>query len=291
MLRHDLMCFVRNRFATALLTLSLAALSLTALGLAATATSAAGLATNPLQALSTAPEPALSKAGLPVATLAKWEEAPADDCPMTPPFTEAPVPRNRYVGHTGETAYATWDQPPEGAWTYGAARATSVAVAAEGPSGSGRYWYVTVRLRPSSASASGSAAGVPSDTTTSGGLRFMTSTRGWRLLPKGGVDRLAPLSWVDDVDEDGNDEVVVWSSFTARMDTPVRPPSGLIAWVYDVTSDDRLVLNRPATQAMAGTLAAAYRTGDEETRGPQGQEREAVAAGLDALAGGHCTGW
>jgi hypothetical protein len=125
-------------------------------------------------------------------------------------------------------------------------------VHADGPGGSGRYWQIAVGHGPQGATA------------PTKGFCFETSTLGWRTLQKF-EDK--PIPWAEDVDGDGDPELIVWSSFFAGSDEETSPhPSGLMAWVYRVSPEGFFELELDLTFRFASRIIKAYRTpvGDDE---------------------------
>ena len=120
--------------------------------------------------------------------------------------------------------------------TAGVARgARSVAVVAVGPGGSGHFWSVGIAV-------------------SGGWFACMTaSTVAWRYLGLVG-DRLSPLHWLDDVDGDGAQEVVLWERLPwggAEAD------NGLIPIVY-VLDGDALVRRDDLAMPLRHRVATAY---------------------------------
>ncbi len=83
----------------------------------------------------------------------------------------------------------------------------------------------------------------------------MTSTLGWRTLQ---AFRQSPLQWIDDVDADGNAELIIWDSFPI-FENPSMASFGLMAWVYRPVSPELLLIDWALSRRMARELAQAYR--------------------------------
>jgi hypothetical protein len=113
-----------------------------------------------------------------------------------------------------------------------------------GPSGSGRYWEVGVSFE-----SQGHIAG----------FCLMTSTEGWRRVG-GNVDlgrRLGWLiRWVQDVDGDGGDELVVPSSFA--VSGPGDPMDEAITVVVYDRQERGFVVDENSTRMLRAKIADAY---------------------------------
>ena len=109
----------------------------------------------------------------------------------------------------------------------------------------------------------------------------MTSTPGWRTL-----DQYKPLTWLDDIDKDGQAEVVIWDSFPLRAGASLSD-YGLVAWVYQTTGDS-FALNLDMTRRVAKEIAAAYRLPLQHMSAELGRQRRAAAEALGQFADGRC---
>ncbi len=134
-----------------------------------------------------------------------------------------------------------------------------------GPSGSGRYWDVAVSTGPQAR-----------------GFCFQTSTVGWRMV--GGDPVLAKrmlklIRWVQDVDGDGHDELVVRDSFPLSTDASLAS-YGITAFAYDLLGD-QFVLDAASTGSLQREIAAAYEQAvGRERRDSSSQGRRRRAAQL-----------
>lgn len=154
-------------------------------------------------------------------------------------------------------------------WTRGSAGALDLLVYTDGPHGSGRYWTVLV------------AVVQRGHVEPTGGARVETTTAGWRTLLNYAD---SPLPWLKDFDRDGKVELTIWSSFPL----PGQESSaefGLVAWVYRLTTPDRLVIDWDLSAQVAGDLAKAYR---KPVKGGSERLRALSAAALEAFAAGRC---
>jgi hypothetical protein len=142
-------------------------------------------------------------------------------------------------------------------------------VYAAGPAGSGRYWNVTIGIAKRQQSK------------PSRGICLVTSTAGWRTLQQ---FKKSPLSWLDDLDDDGKAEVIIWSSFPLREEASMAE-YGLMAWVYRAHSENSLVIDRDLSRKMAGEIAKAYRS---KTR-YAGPLRAEAAEALERFVDGRCS--
>lgn len=146
----------------------------------------------------------------------------------------------------------------------GKTAAAAFRVTYAGPSGSGRFWTVAV-------------------STGAEDVRrccFDTTTVGWRMVAGDSV-LARPLStlirWVQDVDGDGDDELVVRASFPLHSEASLAS-YGLTVFAYDLLSD-RFVLDAPSTRTLQQQIAEAYeRAALRQRRGSSDRERRMQAA-------------
>lgn len=61
-----------------------------------------------------------------------------------------------------------------------------------------------------------------------------TSTAGWRTLRQ---YRRISLLWLEDLDQDGEAELIIWDSFPLKENASMAE-YGLVAWVYRLASKD-----------------------------------------------------
>ncbi len=169
-------------------------------------------------------------------------------CPMEPAHIVIQLPESGMTWLDGEEFSGACETVPKEAWSGMSRGSQRMVVYADGPTGSGRFWRVTV--------------GVAAEGETPfRGFCLTTSTVGWRTLQR--YDRV-PLPWIEDLDNNGEPEVLIWTSFPLSED-PSMAEFGLFVWVYDTGSDGALTINWDLTRNMATEIAAAYRgsLGDE----------------------------
>ncbi|TNF91934.1 MAG: hypothetical protein EP297_14420 [Gammaproteobacteria bacterium] len=147
-----------------------------------------------------------------------------------------------------------------------------VSVFTDGPSGSGRYWTITVGL-----SSGGNKA-------MNRGFCLRTSTTGWRTLQK--YER-TPLPWLEDLDEDGQPELIIWDSFPLS-DRPILSDYALVAWVYRLTDDRTFTLDRGLIRMLAAELSAAYQQQIPQASKALLSHRQKASQLLDSLASQEC---
>jgi len=138
--------------------------------------------------------------------------------------------------------------------------------------GNGQTWDIAVAVKSPE-------AGVPMQ-----GVCLNAETRGWKTLRE---FEGAALPWLEDVDKNGQTEVILWRSFPATDKAP-RPDGsdeGLMGWVYFVDNDD-LVLDDGASKLLAARLVKAYRkpVSDAKLR----KTREEAARRLERFVRGSC---
>jgi hypothetical protein len=186
--------------------------------------------------------------------VAQADESPAAEartiqlprCSMQPNYLKVHLPARgwAYADEPNGTGICEGFIPPR---TRGASQ--NLVVSTSGPYGSARYWDVTVAV-PSTA-----VGGGQEDIQPLRGVCLTTSTVGWRTLQRFGD---GPLPWLDDVDGDGRQEFILWSSF-ALHDAASLAEFGLMAWVYKLAGDS-LAIDMALSRTMAKRIAAAYKT-------------------------------
>jgi len=121
----------------------------------------------------------------------------------------------------------------------------TVSFQADGPNGSGRYWNITYGWSASQ------------DTLPVRGFCINTTTLGWRTL-QAFEDRALP--WVEDVNQDGRLEILLWDIFNSDTLTGASESMpGLITWVYEIRNENTVVYSKSLTQLFAKRIAKAYR--------------------------------
>jgi hypothetical protein len=108
---------------------------------------------------------------------------------------------------------------------------------------------------------------------------------GWRTLQR---YKKTPLPWLDDLDNDGRAELIIWSSFPLQEDASLAD-YGLIAWVYRLTSEDSLAIDWGLSRQMAREIAEAYRAPLEPLDSYLGPLRTKAAEALERFADKACS--
>jgi len=193
-------------------------------------------------------------------------------CLMIPDRLEMRLPSRGLTWLQGEDLKGTCDDVPAKKWIRNHSGSVDLFVYADGPSGSGRFWNITV----------GVAGGQHLKPTL--GVCIVTSTVGWRTLQQ---YKRAPLSWLDDLDNDGRTELIIWSSFPLWKDSSLAE-YGLIAWVYRLTSEDSLAIDWGLSRRMAREVAEAYRSPLDSTDTYLGPLRAEAAEALERFADERC---
>jgi hypothetical protein len=116
------------------------------------------------------------------------------------------------------------------------------------------------------------------------GTCIWTSTVGWRTLQR---YSMGPLPWLDDVDDDGRSEFILWDSFPLR-DGASMAEYALIAWVYRLAPPDELVMDWELTRTFARSLAKEYRSPSEPPSGSPDGSRAKAAEALEEFAEERC---
>ncbi len=135
------------------------------------------------------------------------------------------------------------------------------ALLVDGPAGSGRFYNVGLVIagpRPRFAC-------------------LMASTVAWRHLVEV-ADRLAPLPWLDDLDGDGDAELITWH----RLPWGGSEFENALVPVVYVRVADQLVRRDDRGRALAARVADAYRAlATRGTPGPEPACQRAITAALD----------
>jgi hypothetical protein len=142
----------------------------------------------------------------------------------------------------------------------------------DGPTGSGHYWDVTIGV-----------AGRRDSEPTRGNC-LTTSTVGWRTLQR---YKKGPLPWMDDLDNDGKAELIMWSSFPLHED-PSLAEYGIMAWVYRLASKDSLVIDWDLSRRLARLIAEEYRAPLYTAVPYPGRLRTEAADALESFADERC---
>lgn len=196
----------------------------------------------------------------------------APPCLMYPPALSVSVPDSGFAWLPGGDFNGTCDEVPASGWSSMTSGGLNLLVYADGPAGSGRYWKVTV------------AVSEKQDSTPMRGVCVWTSTVGWRTLQRYSN---GPLSWLDDVDDDGSAELILWDSFPLNDDASMAEYA-LVAWVYRLVSGDSLVVDWELSRDLARSLAKEYRSRLDATTGYPDELRAEAAEALEMFADGGC---
>jgi len=192
-------------------------------------------------------------------------------CLMRPPHIEMRLPLHGFTRLDGDDIGGRCDQVPFKNWIRKSSGSLDLFVYANGPSGSGRYWNVSI------------AVARKRHSKPVRGVCLETSTVGWRTLQQ---YKKTPLAWLDDLDKDGNAELILWNSFPIR-EIASQAEYGLMAWVYRPDSKDALAIDWNLSRRMARDIAGAYRS-TLETTGPSKPIRIEAAEALEQFAGERC---
>jgi len=158
-------------------------------------------------------------------------------------------------------------------WKRGTSGPQDLFVHADGPSGSGRYWNVTVGVSEKQSSE------------PIRGVCLSTSTVGWRTLQRYSK---GPLSWLDDVDDNGISEVIFWDSFPLHNEASLAEYA-LVAWAYQLESPDSLVIDWDLSRELARAIKKEYRSPLKTTTGYREERRTQAAEALERFADEDCS--
>jgi len=159
----------------------------------------------------------------------------------------------------------------ESEWIHAPTGNHHLMVSSTGPAGSGHYSTITVAVQNR-----GEQEQVH-------GVCLTTATIGWRILQQ---FNHKPLTWIDDIDKDGNAEIILWTSFPLRED-PTSIEFGLMGWVYRLSSENTLRIDVQLSRKIAQELAKEYQ---EPIRTSEAIlfNRDKAAKALQSFASGAC---
>jgi hypothetical protein len=205
----------------------------------------------------------------PVAT----KNQPPAPCKMQPFLPESIKLPKRGFKQIGQGNNADDEDVSEGKpWERFPGKTYDLLLKTEGPGGSGRYWTITVNIDETRT------------TEPQNGICFETSTLGWRTLQ--GFEN-GGLNWAEDLNGDGDPELIVWASFFAGDDPDTAPhPTGLCAWVYRKTQANQLVLDWDLSRKFADRVAAEYRRPHDNVY--LQEKRNVIAEQIELFAKGGC---
>lgn len=118
------------------------------------------------------------------------------------------------------------------------------------------------------------------------GVCMSTSTIGWKTLQRYSK---GSLTWMDDVNNDGNAEFIFWRGFPLFNKRASLAVFGLMAWVYRPVSKNLLVLDEELSRSMAKSLAKEFRLPIENLDINTIDLREQAADELEKFADKKCS--
>jgi len=199
---------------------------------------------------------------------------------LPPPCLMQPAVRSMVIPDSSGFAWLPDDgfnevceSVPIDGWDRRTAGSLDLFVHTDGPAGSGRFWSVTVGVAASQSPK------------PSRGVCISTSTVGWRTLQR---HSKGPLRWLDDVDDDGIPEVILWDSFPLRDDASMAEYA-LMAWVYRLVSVDSLVIDWDLSRELARSIEKEYRSSLDSSSVYSSELRTLAADALERFSGGRCS--
>ena len=195
------------------------------------------------------------------------------DCEMDPPYLEIRLSDHGFTRLPVEQHEDPCEAIEQQKWIRKSSGPFDLFVYPDGPSGSGRYWSVTVGIADGN------------DLEPIRGFCLETSTVGFRTLQS---YKRTPLPWLDDLDNDGKLEILIWSSFPISKEQDYSGPNGLVAWVYRMVSKNSLVIDWPLTRMIAREIAQEYRSRKQSMGSSLLQVRAAAADDLEKFADKKC---
>jgi hypothetical protein len=163
---------------------------------------------------------------------------------MRPPARSIQLQDRGFTWLPGEGLTGACSTVPADRWSRRSAGPWGLSVHAEGPDGSGRFWVITVGVSAKQGSK------------PIRGVCLSTTTLGWRTLQRYSK---GPLPWLDDINNDGRAELVLWDSFPLSEQASMAQYA-LVAWVYRLASPHSLVIDWNLTRGLARSLAQEYRS-------------------------------
>jgi hypothetical protein len=191
---------------------------------------------------------------------------------MRPDHLQLRLPSHGFKWAEGNESGGKCKAVPAKNWFRQRSGSFDLFVYADGPAGSGRYWNVTVGLAKRQ------------QPKLIRGICLVTSTAGWRTLEQW---KKVPLPWLDDLDDDGKAELIIWNSFPLREEASVAE-FGLMAWVYRVDSEDSLSIDWDLSRKMAKGIANAYRSSLDSTVPSRFSLQAQAAEALDQFVDKQC---
>lgn len=174
------------------------------------------------------------------------DETPKEKCRMTPAWLTIQPPESGFasIDPAGDGECMDRDSLA-GKWERYAGKNYDLMLVLDGPGGSGRYWYNTVGVVDNK------------ETAPARGICFETSTIGWRSLQ---AFENRGLPWAEDLNDDGNPELIIWDSFflSDDEDASVGPYVGLMAWVYRTRDGAKFELDWEMSRKFAARIAVEY---------------------------------
>jgi hypothetical protein len=199
-------------------------------------------------------------------------EAVRPRCLMQPAQLEMRLPSRGFLWLPGEDASGKCAPVPKTKWQRKSAGSLDLFVYADGPVGSGRFWTVTIGV------------GERQQPRPMRGVCLRTSTVGWRTYQ---YYKRTPLVWLEDLDNDGKAELIIWGSFPLHEDASLAE-YGLVAWVFRLASPDSLVIDWPLSRRMAREVAEVYRSASDSAAAYPGHLAKAAADALELFVAERC---
>ncbi len=201
-------------------------------------------------------------------------ETPKEKCRMNPPWLTIPMPESGFASIDPVSDGECMDRDSlAGKWKRYAGKSYDLMLVLEGPAGSGRYWH--------------NAVGVvdKKDSAPARGICFGASTIGWRSL-QGFENRSLP--WAEDLNGDGDLELIIWDSFSLNDDEDAPDGSyvGLMAWVYRTGNGEKFEMDWEMSRKFAARIAVEYHKSLLDTSMKMIREKAAFA--LETFAKGGC---
>jgi hypothetical protein len=193
-------------------------------------------------------------------------------CLMQPPARAMQLDKSGFTWQAGGGLTGPCDRVPSDGWSRKSTGSWDLHVHADGPEGSGRFWTVTVGVSRKQ------------ETKPVRGVCLSTSTVGWRTLQRYSK---GALPWLDDLNNDGGAELILWASFPLR-DEASMAEYGLVAWVYRLDSPDSLSLDWDLSRRLARSLAKEYRSPLDHDSGYPSELRARAAEALERFAEERC---
>lgn len=186
---------------------------------------------------------------------------------IEPIFTEKSFPNDSINWVTGDEFEGVCEQIDDSLWKKCYGKKFDLYSRAQGPSGSARFWTITVGIKQKD------------DEKVKRGICFNTSTVGIKTLGSFNGPDIC-----EDINQDGNPELCIWSSFKLHDDAS-HAEYGIMIWIYQITLKN-MKIDWNLSRKMASEIAVEYRKPIDSENRILRQNRMKAADILESFATG-----